>query len=56
MSAAWAGRWSAGALADSTGFEAAFASTAVVLVAAAVVAAQAPETSVREKAAEQTPT
>jgi DHA1 family multidrug resistance protein-like MFS transporter len=51
-----AGPLVAGALADSIGFEAAFASTAIVLVAAAGVALQAPETLVRAEpsAAEQT--
>ncbi len=49
------GPLAAGALADSAGFEAAFASTALVLVAAAIVAAQAPETLVRPEPAEQTP-
>jgi MFS family permease len=37
----------AGALADSTGFESAFASTAAILVVAAVVASRAPETLVK---------
>jgi MFS transporter, DHA1 family, multidrug resistance protein len=42
-----AGPLVAGALADSTGFGAAFASTAAIFGVAAVVAAQAPETLVR---------
>jgi DHA1 family multidrug resistance protein-like MFS transporter len=41
----------AGSLADSTGFSAAFASTAAMLAAAAVVAATSPETLVREQPA-----
>ena len=55
MWAASAGPLVAGALADSTGFGAAFASTAVVLGAAAGVAAHAPETLVRPEPVEQTP-
>jgi MFS family permease len=50
------GPLAAGALADSAGFEAAFASTALVLVAAAVVAARAPETLVRSAPVDQTQT
>jgi DHA1 family multidrug resistance protein-like MFS transporter len=46
-----AGPLLAGALADSLGFSAAFASTAGVLVVAAVIAARAPETLIRGPAA-----
>jgi DHA1 family multidrug resistance protein-like MFS transporter len=45
----------AGALADSTGFSAAFASTAVILGAAALVATQAPETLSHEPRAVNEP-
>jgi MFS family permease len=43
-----AGPLIAGALADSVGFNAAFAATAAILVFAAIVAARAPETLSRE--------
>ena len=50
-----AGPLVAGALSDSIGFEAAFASAAIVLLAGAAVAVQAPETLVRAEPVEPTP-